>query len=756
MSQSSQPPAGADDRIRQAAQHRHAVVGAGGLLAVFNDADVLNPLDVTAASTIARLCGETDEQVILAAALTVRGTRFGHVCIRLESQRGTVAVDGADSDGVEDLPWPDPDEWREVVAASVLVGDGSGDEPMVLDGDRLYLERYFRYEQRFAGLVEERCRRSNRPVDARALEMLARLLPPGDDGAPTRQYEAAVLGLTGSVAVIAGGPGTGKTHTVGAMLAALAAAGPDAFPLTAVCAPTGKAAARLGEALRGLAGDIGDDVAAETLRAVAPSTIHRLLGWTWDRGRFAHDATNRLPHELVIVDEMSMVSLPMAAKLLDAVRDEATIVLVGDPFQLESIEAGTVLADIVGPALERPERPHPSSADAPGRPADTLDSSDRTAAADRIQGTGDPADGTEPLDGSESETLDAGTGADAGGVVDDDGVLVERGEAVIRPEAASADPEGQPGAGAQTDAVQPVDRGSSEPTPPSDQHRRRGDFTDAPPSRHAGSIGAPIARHVVVLDRVHRFAEGGVISAFAEAIRTGNADLAVEMLEGGHDELRWVPDRDSPGFGDLWSTLVDQRLRMVEQSGQPGDAAAALRTLSELAVLCARRRGPDGVARWGSDIEAALDEHFTGLRWDREWYPGRPVMITRNDYPLDLYNGDIGICVETPEGMRAVFDRNGVREVPLSHLGEHTTVHAMTIHKSQGSQFDAVVVVLPGDTSPLVTRELLYTAVTRATTRIHLVADEPIIRNAITRSVERASGLGSRLWRPAGSGSALP
>jgi exodeoxyribonuclease V alpha subunit len=423
------------------------------------------------------------------------------------------------------------------------------------------------------------------------------------------------LALTAGIAVVAGGPGTGKTHTVATLLAALAA-GEGEFPLVAVCAPTGKAAARLGQALAERAAALGDDRITERLASVAPSTIHRLLGWSWDRGRFAHHVMNRLPHDVVIVDEMSMVSLPLAAKLLAAVREDATVVLVGDPYQLESIEAGTVLADLVG--------------------APTV-------------------------------------------------------------------------------------------------------------------VGSALEAHVVVLDRVYRYEEASAIADFADAVRLGEADAAVAMLEGGHDTVRWAKDRGHAEFRRLWEGVVEQRKKMVTLAGE-GEAEEALAALGELAVLCARRTGKDGVAGWSRDVEDALDEVFTGLRWGGEWYPGRPVMITKNDYQLDLYNGDIGICVQGDDGrsqrLVVVFDKDGPKAFPPSHLGEHTTVHAMTIHKSQGSQFGEVVVVLPDESSRLLTRELLYTAVTRARARVRIVGTEEVVRAAIGRSVQRASGLGSRLSPP--------
>jgi exodeoxyribonuclease V alpha subunit len=603
-------------RLQAASQTASTVVSAHGLIAQFNDAGVLGPLDVLAASTIARLLGESDERVILAAAMAVRGTRFGHVCISLSALREAIVVEGQDLDVIDALPWPEPSTWERVVRSSCLVGDGTGDQPLVFSDGHLYLERYYRYEEQVGALIDGRCERAGRAIGPPALQMLARLL---GSGAGTRQHEAAALALTSNISVIVGGPGTGKSHTVGALLAALAADGSDDFPLVGLCAPTGKAAARLGEAIAGLAATIENDSVRSTLATIQPSTIHRLLGWSRGRSQFRHSAANRLPHDLVIVDEMSMVSLPLAAKLLAAVRDDAVIVLVGDASQLESIEAGTVLADIVGP-------------------------------------------------------LAAG------------------------------------------------------------------------PASSAATPTAPIAAHVTVLDRVHRFEADSAIADFAEAIRSGNGDEAIKLLTVGGPQLTWVRGRSDTEFSDLWGALVDQRRRMVELARAPASHEQALGALGELAVLCAHRRGTDSVRQWSRDVETSLDDRFTGLRWDGEWYPGRPVMITRNDYTHELYNGDIGLTVETEAGLRVAFDRNGIRLFPLTQLSEHTTVHAMTIHKSQGSQFDDVVVVLPGEASRLLTRQLLYTAVTRASSRVWVVGDEQPVRAAIGRSVQRASGLGARLW----------
>ena len=608
-------------RLEAATAGPQAVVGASGLLAAFNDAGALSPLEVHAATVISRLWDEPDQAVVLAAALAVRGTRFGHVCIRLDTQRDAMVIEGQPPEVVEALPWPDTQEWMAAVSASPMVGDGTGEEPLVLDGDRLYLERYFRHEERVVNLIAARTAAPPAVLAPDSRTVLDRLLPPVLDGRPNLQHAAAVKALTGRLTVVAGGPGTGKTYTVARMLAALAQTAPS-FPRVALCAPTGKAAARLGEVIAELVARSEHPAVRERLETLQTSTIHRLLGWAWGRGRFAHHERNRLPHDIIVVDEMSMVSLPLAAKLIAAVRADATLVLVGDPYQLESIEAGTVLADIVGPAARSPDRGQRGSV--PGAPA--------------------------------------------------------------------------------------------------------------------------IHDCVVVLERVHRYEEQGPIADFADAIRDADPGRAIELLDGGVEGLHWVKDRGEAGFRRLRDRVDEHRVRLAEAASVPGGEEEALARLGEMAVLCANRDGPGSVEQWRRDIENALDARFPGLRYRGEWYPGRPLMITKNDYNLGLYNGDIGVVVQTGEGMRVVFDRGGFRSFPPGYLGEHSTVHALTIHKSQGSQFDEVVVSLPLESSRLLTRELLYTAVTRASKRVTVVGPESAIRLGIERSVQRASGLRSRLW----------
>ncbi len=450
-----------------------------------------------------------------------------------------------------------------------------------------------------------------------------------DGEVPDLQRVAAEAAVRRRLAVIAGGPGTGKTTTVARLLALLdeqAAATGRPAPLVALAAPTGKAAARLEEAVHEEAArlPVGPEE-RERLLAARASTIHRLLGWLpGNRSRFRHGRGNRLPHDVVVVDETSMVSLSLMARLLEAVRRDARLVLLGDPEQLASVEAGAVLGDVVGPA-----------------------------------------------------------------------------------------------------------------------------------ARGGAPAGEGIGAGVVVLRRVHRF--GGAIAALASAVQRGDADAAVTALAARDEGLEWV-DADPAAPGSA-ARLAEVRAvavaagREMAQAACEGRARDALAALDAFRLLCAHRLGPHGVAAWSERVEAWLGGAAGGGP-EGLWYPGRPLLVIENDHGLRLYNGDTGVVVARPDGrLRAVFDRpGGLLEVSPTRLAAVETVHAMTVHKAQGSQFDALAVLLPDPSSPVLTRELLYTAITRARRRLIVAGTEAAVRAAVGRPVARASGLRDRLWPPAPGG----
>jgi exodeoxyribonuclease V alpha subunit len=606
-----------------------------GRLRQFNDAGVLSAADVHVARRLGAIGGETDEAVLLGAALAVRAPRVSHVCTDLAAVRSSATSDLEEQVDLASLPWPDVEDWVRRLAASPLVAAGDGapsNRPLRLEGTRLYLDRYWREERRIAADLLDRCARPAANVDPPTLAAgLARLFP--GDG-PDLQRAAAAAAVESRFAVVAGGPGTGKTTTVARILALLdeqAAEAGRAPPRVALAAPTGKAAARLEEAVHteAVAMPIGT-ATRDRLLALPASTLHRLLGWRPGvRSRFRHDRANRLPHDVVVVDETSMVSLSLMAKLVEAVRADARLVLVGDPDQLASVEAGAVLGDIVGPA---------------GR----------------------------------HETVGPG-GRD-------------------------------------------------------------------PPA------GSALGQGIVVLRRVHRF--GGAIAGLAAAIQRGDVDDAVSVLRAGPDDVEWI-DADV-GSGDVVGSLASVRARVVGagrrivDGARACDAAAALAGMQAMRVLCAHRRGPYGVSTWTGEVERWLARSIDGYGDGGPWYLGRPLLVTQNDYALRLYNGDTGVIVDGGGGRPvAVFDRGGTPlVVSPRRLAAADTVHAMTVHKSQGSQFDAVAVVLPPADSPILTRELLYTAITRARSHLIVVGTEDSLRAAIERPIARASGLAERLWGP--------
>ena len=618
---------------------RRPTVG-DGLLRELGDATVLAAADVRTALALVDLAGgratDPDGHVALAAALAVRAVRLGHVFADLATAASTVTPEDEEvAVDLADLDWPDPDAWVAAVATHPLTArgaDGPADRPLRLDGTRLYLDRYWRHERAITADLLARAGGAPPPVDEPALaDGLLRLFPSpvlapdfgarapksgasstGDDdlgaGGDDRQRVAAAIAVERRFSVVAGGPGTGKTTTVARLLALLheqAAAQGRPPPRVALAAPTGKAAARLGEAVQAEARRLDTSEAVRAaLLATPTSTLHRLLGWRPDNhSRFRHDRSNQLPHNVVIVDESSMVGLSLMARLLDAVRPTARLVLVGDPRQLASVEAGAVLGDIVA----------------------------------------------SPLPG------------------------------------------------------------------------------------------------IVELRQVHRF--GGGIATVASAIESGDADAVVEALRTAGDDVTWLEvaaDADptaTPELAPVRRAVVDTA-RAVVAAATAGDPAAALAALGEIQVLCAHRRGPAGAARWRAEIERWLRSTIPGYGAGA-WYPGRPLIVTENDYALGVFNGDTGVVVDVGDGrLQAVFERRGepllVRPTRLAAVD---SLYAITIHKAQGSQFGHVVVRLPAATSPILTRELLYTAATRAQHHLTVVGTEDAVRAAVARPVARASGL---------------
>jgi len=596
---------------------------------------------------LGRRFGVDDPVVLRLAGLTVRAAAAGHSCLdlalldaelvaSLDARR--LARDAAGPRGGEgdEAPLPTLDAAIEALRACDavrVVGDVDASldgirivepRPLVLEGTRLATQREHAAEQRLIAGLARRARAAREPVAVAAT-------PLTDD--PDQIAAVAALadaGVRAGIGVLAGGPGTGKTTTVAALLGArvaadvaLRAGDATARPLRiALAAPTGKAAARLTESLRAalprIAQAHGDDVAGQ-LGLLEATTVHRLLG-IGRGGTRRDDAT--LPHDLVVIDEASMLALPLAAALVDALEDRTQLVLVGDPDQLESVETGSVLRALV----------------------DTL---------------------------------------------------------------------------------------------PSD--------------------GGPLAR----LTRNHRLdAEDSAADELAHAVRDGDADAALALLRAAEGDaagsLRFIatgePHRRA---ADVVAPLLDDGegagLLAALAAAEAGDGASALAALAGTRMLCAHRHGPHGASSWVERLRTLLAAHVGagGTPPGEVWLPGEPIMALANDERTGLVNGDTGVVVGRGGARRLVFERRDgtLLERPAEVLPDVVSAYAVTVHKSQGSEYGTVVVVLPPPASPLATRELLYTAITRARRRVVIVGDEAAVRAAIGRPSVRMGGLAEGLTR---------
>ncbi len=600
-----------------------------------------------ALTTLGRVEGEEAQLVVALLSSAVRG---GHVCLDLAHPAATLQRLGFDLS-------LDPRVNRGFAAlrASELVSDGSEHTPLVLDfARRLYLRRYWEYEQFVLRALRERASQVEEAATPDTLRpLIERLFPPdqGAKGEPDWQMAAALIASRRRFCVITGGPGTGKTYTAARVLALLLEVAKERgqpAPRIALAAPTGKAAARLAQTIGEARDHLASAVSMETCSRLPAeaSTIHRLLRPIGGSdARFVFCADHPLLADVVVVDECSMVDLALFAHLLAAVPPHARLILLGDEHQLASVEAGAVLGDICDRGRERGY------------------SAEQAAWLERASG-----------------------GRLAG-----------------------------------------VPLGSSANT--------------------------PLADCIVRLKRNYRFRGEGGIGALARAINRGDSEEAWRLLEkaGAGDAIGLAPPAREREIRSELREAVRKGFAPYLRKRDPGER---LEQFEQYRVLCPHRHGPAGVSFLNRQIEACL-ARANLIRPYAAWYDGRPVLVTENSYALRLFNGDIGVVTERSgegRGPQVAFRTASgeLRFVPPIWLPAHQTAFAMTIHKSQGSEFECVDVVLPQQPGPLLTRELLYTAITRAKQRVVLHSNREVFVTAVRQRVERSSGLRDGLWGASG------
>ena len=648
------------------------------LLHSLTEAGLLRHLDSALAHFIARRDPQASACLLLAAALLSHQEGRGHSCLplaavvqQLPSLLAWPEQDAAPLHALHQQLPPDLPGWVAAISASRMlhVAGQAADQgqPLVLaraDSRHplLYLRRYWNYERQVATHIQQRLHvdEADKTIATSAIRTwLERLFPTQDTATTDWQKVACALALRGRLSLITGGPGTGKTYTAARLLALLFATADTTQPLrVALAAPTGKAAARLKQAidhaLEQLQTQVGDllDMGTLVQRVGAARTLHSLLGARPDTRHFSRHAGRPLEVDVLIVDEASMVHLEMMAALLDALPASARLILLGDKDQLASVEAGAVLGELCRDAQAGHYSPETQS-----------------------------------------------------------WLLAASGQAL------------------PTQYLSP-----SAPAP-------------------------ALAQQTVMLRSSRRF--GGAIGQLALAVNAGDS-AAAQTLAPDQDAVRLLHHANPAQItalalhgrpGAIGYQAYVQALQDWPQVRASADFAhthatwvrAVLHAFDRFRLLCAVREGDWGVTGINQAAEQAL-ERAGSLRRSGSWYAGRPVMVLRNDAALGVFNGDIGITLpEQADGkqLRVYFlQGEQLHSVSPMRLPQVETAFAMTVHKSQGSEFEHTALVLGAQAGPTLTRELLYTGITRARQAFTLLAEHPgLLPQAIAHTTQRASGL---------------
>lgn len=590
----------------------------------------LSDLDVHFATLMGKLSNDESQALLLAAALASHVSSMGHVCLSLAEWSDQLV---GDAEMGEALQLPSLGEWREQLIQYQVIGRPGERTPLILDhADRLYLHRYWAYEQQLArGLLELSQAEMITPDLSLLQPMLTQLFPVQEEGKTNWQKIAAAVSVMKRLTVISGGPGTGKTSTVVRILALLLQQAGDEPLSIALAAPTGKAAARLQASIQQAINQLSLEAPLLEKIPHQAMTLHRLMGSRRDSILFRHSAENPLPCDLLIIDEASMVDVALMAKVIAALPAQGRLILLGDRHQLASVEAGAVLGDICS--------------------------------------------------------------------------------------------EG---------------RGFSEPF-----HVQLGSVVGEEISDVTPSQGV-LSDSIVELTHSYRFDQNSGIGQLAGAVNRGDAVAALSLLEDARfTDIHLLKRTDDPIAVAL--SHYSDYLSRVKQ-GAPIEAIFA--AYEKFRVLCVLRLGEQGVSGLNEAIYEGLVAAHLIPRADT-WYPGRPLLITHNDHNLRLYNGDIGILLQDQAGQKSVYFQtpDGYRTVSPSRLPRHETAFALTVHKSQGSEFESVLFILPANDNPLLSRELIYTGLTRSRTQLLLCDQAGVLTTALNQRIKRTSGLKDLLWQ---------
>jgi len=619
---------------------------------------MISKADTHFANFIADLSKDNDPEIFLGAALVSSATGNGDICLDIQTISEKQVI--KEKNGEMPVIFPKLDVWLEKLRKSPVVGKPGEFTPLILDeNNRLYLYRYWEYEKILSESIKRRVKEDVKDIDASLLkESLKRLFP--ENSGPGKSENdinwQKIASLTAAIkrfCVISGGPGTGKTYTVAKILAILLEQAKGDKLRIFLCAPTGKAAAKLGESIKKAKEELNCSATIKQAIPVETYTIHRILKTIPGSPYFRYNPENLLPADVVIVDEASMVDLALMSKLVSSIPMTARLILMGDRDQLASVEAGSVLGDICDTSCMQ------------------MFSREYAKTIEEIAG--------EKVGEKPGEKIDT--------------------------------------------------------------------------SIKACEKGQGLYDCIVVLKKSLRFTGKSKIWELSQAVNIGEWKLILAILKNNKGRgIKWEEFKASK---DSYSIIAKKIIDGYSDYLIAQDPYTALERFNRFKLLCALKVGPYGAYSLNRLAEEVLKKEKlikTEMPNEYPWYRGRPVLITKNDYSLGLFNGDMGITMPDPkEGGRNLYvffpeASGGLRRYSPYRIKEHETAYAMTVHKSQGSEFDHVCLVFPDKDYPVLTRELVYTGITRARKSVLIWGSEHVLKAAVSRRIKRASGLRDALW----------
>ena len=586
-------------------------------------------IDTEFAQLLRRIDTKAPQALEDAARLVSRSARLKNSCFDLDHLEQLAAEYG------EDQPFHSRGEIEKALKTSKVIGDGNGDEPLVIRGSRIYLSRYFQYEKTIVREIERRINQYDPEALVRRKSELDAFFEVSD-GEIDWQKCAAANALARNFSAITGGPGTGKTTTVVRAVLLYAYDRRETtgkIPSIALASPTGKASAHMRRSVENAIHILGKST-NESVRRVVDATSQSIANESFTLHRLMNLARNTgvIPFDCVVVDECSMADLSLFARFLEKLRPQAKCIVVGDKDQLSSVEAGSVMGD-----------------------------------------------------------------------------LCARGGEIVSSEYAAT---------MKTISI-PI------------------------PKNMIAAHAKPIHSAVTSLKTAWRFDSKSGIAQLADLINAGKGIEAYELLSTEGKTLSWM-DIESKGESVIRRIARERSSEYKKNFNTP---EALIAEMSEHQILCAHRRGSLGSIACNEAVERFL--RADGIAPVRgRFYHGKPLIITENDHPLRLYNGDTGVVCRTGNELRAFFSdgSHSLRNLHPVQIRSAEPAYALTVHKSQGSEYNNVTVILADNDSPIVTRELLYTAVTRARTSIRIIGKKDLFISACGKRTGRDSGLAEMLW----------